>query len=300
MILISASISLSQVAINTDGSAPEASAMLDVKSTNKGVLLPRMTNAQIQLITSPANGLFVYSTDDSKVYCFNTGDYEWKEIEYGAGTIAAWTCGDVFIDTRDAIAYNTIQIGMQCWMSENLNIGTRIDGINDQIDNGTIEKYCYDDDDANCNTYGGLYQWDEMMQYVTTEGSQGICPSGWHIPTDDEFKQMEITLGMSQYEAGNAGWRGTNEGGKMKETGTSHWITPNTDATNESGLTALPGGSNLGNTFGDLGGGNSLSTSSGTTETNKWYRYLAYYSGQVYRSSNHKLYSKSVRCIIQQ
>jgi uncharacterized protein (TIGR02145 family) len=63
-------------------------------------------------------------------------------------------------------------------MAENLNIGTRIDGANNQANNGTIEKYCYSDNTSNCDTYGGLYQWDEAMQYVTTEGTQGICPSG--------------------------------------------------------------------------------------------------------------------------
>ncbi len=83
--------------------------------------------------------------------------------------------------------------------------------------NGIIEKYCYDDNTSNCDTYGGLYQWEEMMQYVTTPGAQGICPDGWHLPTDEEFKTMEMALGMSQSEADNTGWRGTDEGSKLKE-----------------------------------------------------------------------------------
>ncbi len=299
MYLISLSFSFSQVAINTDGSAPDASAMLDIKSTTKGVLLPRMTNNQIQLITSPADGLFVYSTDDSKVYCFNSSDNEWKEIDYGAGTIAPFICGTNTVTDSDGNTYNTVLIVSQCWMAENLNIGTRIDGNNSQTNNNIMEKYCYDDDDANCTIYGGLYQWDEMMQYTSTEGSQGICPSGWHIPTDYEWKQLEIALGMSQGEAGNSGWRGTNEGGKMKETGTSHWNTPNTGATNESGLTALPGGTSLGNFFGAIGEANNFISSSGTTANSKWFRHLSYNSEQVYRSTESKLYSRSVRCIIQ-
>jgi hypothetical protein len=63
--------------------------------------------------------------------------------------------------------YNTVAIGYQCWLKENLNIGTRINGSQNQTDNGIIEKYCYDDNESNCDEYGGLYQWDEMMQYTT-------------------------------------------------------------------------------------------------------------------------------------
>ncbi len=77
--------------------------------------------------------------------------------------------------------------------------------------NSSIEKYCYNDVPANCETYGGLYQWDEIMQYTTTPGVQGICPSGWHLPTGEEWKQMEMALGMSQSEADLYNWRGTDE-----------------------------------------------------------------------------------------
>ena len=95
--------------------------------------------------------------------------------------------------------YNTVQIGDQCWFKENLDVGTMI--ISDsnhtgfqQTDNNVIEKYCYGNDEANCNAYGGLYEWTEAMQYVTTEGTQGICPSGWHIPTITEMGVL-VTLG---------------------------------------------------------------------------------------------------------
>ena len=161
-----------QVSVTTDGSNADGSAMLDVKSTTKGMLMPRMTQAQIAAISSPANGLIVFNTTDDKYYAYVLTGNEWKEIDYGAGTIAPWVCGDALIDARDSKSYTTVQIGSQCWMAENLNIGTRIDGSNDQSQQTpeVIEKYCYDDNTTNCNTYGGLYQWDEMMQYVTTEG----------------------------------------------------------------------------------------------------------------------------------
>ena len=80
--------------------------------------------------------------------------------------------------------YNTVQIGDQCWLKENLNVGIKINsnsGGFQQTDNGTNEKYCYYNDEANCAIYGGLYEWPEAMQYMTTEGAQGICPQGWQI-----------------------------------------------------------------------------------------------------------------------
>lgn len=111
--------------------------------------------------------------------------------------------GDLLIDfscpgipkvTYEAKTYNTVQIGVQCWLKENLDVGTMINSNSDsdnQTNNGTIEKYCHDNNESNCDTYGGLYQWNEAMQYVTTEGTQGICPDGWHIPTLTELETLE-------------------------------------------------------------------------------------------------------------
>ena len=135
------------------------------------------------------------------------------------------TCGDPFTDPRDGQTYNSVQIGTQCWMAENLNIGEMINGSEEMTDNGVIEKYCYDNDPANCETYGGLYQWNEMMEYTTTPGVQGICPTDWHLPSDGEWTTLTDFLGGESVA-----------GGKMKETGTVHWRTPNIGATNESGF----------------------------------------------------------------
>jgi uncharacterized protein (TIGR02145 family) len=103
-----------------------------------------------------------------------------------------WTCGNT-ID-YEGKTYNTVQIGSQCWLKENLNVGTMIQGSDTSKNNGIIEKYCYNDSTANCDIYGGLYQWNEAMQYITTEGTQGICPSGWHIPTYTEFPILRTTV----------------------------------------------------------------------------------------------------------
>ncbi|MBI4646674.1 MAG: fibrobacter succinogenes major paralogous domain-containing protein, partial [Bacteroidia bacterium] len=173
-------------------------------------------------------------------------------------------------DVRDGKSYSTVRIGNQCWMAENLNYGTKINGTSAQTNNSTPEKYCYSNNEANCTIYGGLYQWAEIVQYlngatntanwipVPAGNVQGICPTGWHILTDDEYKQMEMFLGMTQSQADAIDYRGTDEGGKLKEIGTTHWTSPNTGATNSSFFTALPGG----NTD-DFGSFNSVNNSCG-------------------------------------
>ena len=100
----------------------------------------------------------------------------------------------------DGNDYDTIEIGYQCWMKQNLNVGIRVDldTPTPQINNPTVEKYCYDDDWRYCDTDtnsenfpdGGLYTWDEAMQYTNTERAQGICPDNWHIPTWGEFYEL--------------------------------------------------------------------------------------------------------------
>ena len=105
----------------------------------------------------------------------------------GSGVNPSWQCGDIIVDERDEQKYNTVQIGDQCWMAENLNIGGMINGTDDPVEDENIEKYCYNDLESNCDTYGGLYTWDEMMSWTTEEGTQGICMEGWHIPTDGEW-----------------------------------------------------------------------------------------------------------------
>ena len=125
--------------------------------------------------------------------------------------------------------YNTVLIETQCWMQENLNVGIMRHGPHS--DNGIIEKRCYHNIVQNCDTSGGLYQWEEMMQYVLYEGSQGICPDGWHIPSYGEWKTLRNNHGGI-----------LSAGGKLKEAGTIHWDSPNAGATNVSGFSALPAG----------------------------------------------------------
>ncbi|MDT8394742.1 MAG: FISUMP domain-containing protein [Bacteroidales bacterium] len=195
-------------------------------------------------------------------------------------------CGELTVDYGGQ-TYHTVPIGDQCWMKENLNIGTRINGGQEQTNNGTIEKYCYGDNEANCDEYGGLYQWNEMMKYTTQQGTQGICPDGWHIPTDGEWTALTDFLGGEAVA-----------GGKMKETGTAHWNSPNTGATNSSGFTALPGGyrDNYGY-FSNLGNGGFFWSSSEYSATYAWKRELGYDNEDVHRYSSGKEDGFSVRCI---
>jgi len=129
--------------------------------------------------------------------------------------------------------YRTVIIGSQCWMKDNLNIGKWIDEsqTQKQTNNSVVEKYCLGNDFTRCDQLGGLYQWEEAMQYVQTANAQGICPDGWHIPSSQDWKTLIRYLGGDDMA-----------GGKMKFTGSNGWQNPNVGATNSSGFTALPGG----------------------------------------------------------
>jgi uncharacterized protein (TIGR02145 family) len=130
----------------------------------------------------------------------------------------AWTCGNT-IDYGGK-TYNTVQIGSQCWLKENLDIGSMIQGSDTAKDNSIIEKYCYDNDTANCNNYGGLYTWDEAMQYTTLPGTRGICQPGWHIPTRTEYATLITTVGGDGNTLKNIG-QGSGEGAGTNTSGFS-------------------------------------------------------------------------------
>ena len=232
----------------------------------------------------PAGMHTVYTRD------INTGCEKSASIQV---TINPWSCGQPITDSRDGKTYKTVQIGTQCWMTQNLNIGTRIAGSSNQTNNSIIEKFCYNNDDNNCNTYGGLYQWDEAMQYSTTPGVQGICPTAWHLPTDAEWTTLTTFLGGESIA-----------GGKMKSTGTTQtgtglWIAPNTGATNSSSFTALPGGGRYGNgSFWTLAGSAVFWSSSQYDAATAWYRYLSYsYEGVDRYHGYNKTYGFSIRCL---
>jgi len=280
-----------QVAINTNGNTPNASAILDLQSTTKGFLPPRMTVVERNAISNPDAGLIVFNLTTKRPNYY-TG-LQWETFD------DTWAgCGDTV--TYYGQNYNTVLIGSQCWIAENMNVGTMINGNSNPSNNGVIEKYCYDNNTANCNTYGGLYQWNEMMQYVGAEGSQGICPSNWHIPSDADWKTMEMYLGMSQSDADNTEWRGTNQGSKMAGNG-GLWVTgvlENNSEFGASGLDILPTGflnTPSGSSY--YQGQSTYLWTSSLTGYDVWVRFFFYDRADVKRENYAKFYGFAVRCV---
>jgi uncharacterized protein (TIGR02145 family) len=236
--------------------------------------------------------------------CGSTSD----TLVIGFVAMQGFQCGDTLTDQRDGKTYPTISIGAQCWMGANLNVGTMVNSVysgtphSDASDNGIIEKYCYGNNAINCTVYGGLYDWNEAMDYGLAEGARGICPEGWHLPMDAEWKILEGMID-SQYGPGDPiwdspAWRGLDAGGKLKESSTAHWYSPNTGATNGSGFTAIPGGYRdiRGNSFNVFYNAD-FWTSTAFGPDDAFRRRLGYASAQVNRESSGKAYGFSVRCI---
>ncbi len=147
------------------------------------------------------------------------------KIDFRTSVIMGIPCPGIPTVTYEGKTYNTVQIGTQCWLKENLNVGIRINGNQNSSNNGTIEKYCYNDSEDSCYKYGGLYQWDEAMQYLTTPGTRGICPPGWHIPANAEFETLAASV--------------NNDGNALKAIGQG---TGSGQGTNTSGFSALLAG----------------------------------------------------------
>ncbi|MBU0765556.1 MAG: hypothetical protein KJ607_12040, partial [Bacteroidetes bacterium] len=170
-----------------------------------------------------------------------------------------------------------------------ISIGTKINsttGGQQQTDNGIIEKYCYNNNIAYCDTLGGLYEWNEAKQYSAL--SKGVCPAGWHIPSKTEWSTLSSYLGGDGVS-----------GGKIKQTGTANWSSPNTGATNSSGFTGLAGGVRNysdGSIYNkDYYGGFWSSTES--TSNWAWYRMLEYDSDDLLEDDTWKNTGWSVRCL---
>lgn len=248
---------------------PAASAQLDVNSTTKGFLPPRMTTAQRSAIAAPAEGLLVFQTDGTKGYYYFAN--------------GAWN------NLADEKVYAAVTICSQKWMEKNLDVityrnGDTIPYVTDPVRwaSLTTGAWCYYNNDPSTDAiYGKLYNW-----YAVND-SRGLAPAGWHVPTDAEWTALVTCLGGS-----------TTAGGKMKVSGTRNWADPNTDADNSSGWSAQPGGNRAdqGFFFDDKFSGLWWSATSSTT-TAAWYRYLLYSNGSIGRDLSLKYYGFSVRCV---
>lgn len=136
-------------------------------------------------------------------------------------------CGGVETVDYGGDTYDTIEVGGQCWLKQNMNIGVRVDEDVAQANNNIIEKSCYENSDANCTTAhptepdGGLYTWDEAMKHTNAQGLPGICPAGWYVPTDADWYELESHLDATVNNPNTTGWRGTTVGTDLKSGGTS-------------------------------------------------------------------------------
>jgi len=194
-----------------------------------------------------------------------------------------------------------VTIGSQIWQTTNLDVTTYSDGtVIPQVTdptawaNLTTGAWCYyNNDPANNATYGKLYNWYaaagiyDVASLDNPALRKKLAPTGWHVPTDAEWTTLTTCLGGEGVA-----------GGKMKEAGTAHWNSPNTDATNSSGFTGLPGGYRGNNgTFSDVGNGGNWWSSSESDTAGAWSRYLNYGYGSAYRTNDGKKDGFSVRCL---
>jgi uncharacterized protein (TIGR02145 family) len=199
--------------------------------------------------------------------------------------------------TFDGFSYASIVLGNgQEWMAENLRTTTYANG--DPIQNVTDGNQWsvlitgawahYNNDNQYENPYGKLYNW------YTVADTRNVCPTGWHVPTDAEWSAL---INYLDPNANGGNTEPNTAGGKMKSIGTQLWQSPNLDATNESGFSALPGGQRATDgTFAVLGSfGNWWSS---TQETGAaWYRNIVNYDGSAYRSNANFEVGNSIRCL---
>jgi uncharacterized protein (TIGR02145 family) len=204
------------------------------------------------------------------------------------------TAGTYKLSDIEGNQYNVVKIGTQVWMKENLKTGKYNDGISiPLVTDGAAWSalitpgYCWYNNNAGANkaTYGAMYNW--YAADGKSNGGKNICPVGWHVPSDTDWTTLTTYLGGESVA-----------GGKLKETGTLHWLGPNTGATNESGFTALAGGIRYVSGLYDIIGiyGYWWSSSENST-TASYYRNLLYNYSYVYRYFSDKRVGYSVRCI---
>ena len=216
------------------------------------------------------------------------------------------------VTDTDGNVYKTVKIGRQWWMAENLKVkryrnGDSVFYIGVTLDSAIWNKnktgayYIYDSRDTASHNYNGkifgfLYNW------YAISNQKNIAPAGWHVPTDDEWKQLEIYMGMGNDDADKVNWRGTKEGDKLKIQ-SGGWTIPtdqyNVWGTNESGFSAIGGGCVMFNGVFGIPGANyeGFWWTASEQDTGAWYRYLDYNKANIFRFYGPKSYGFSVRCV---
>jgi len=190
----------------------------------------------------------------------------------------------------DSNKYTTVIIGTQCWLRQNMNVGVYRSSTysgathTDVSDNDTVEKYCFKNDTNYCAVYGGLYDWNEMMQY-NNSSAQGICPTGWHVPSDQDWKTLELTLGLSPTMVDSTGYRGFYQGQKLLKNSETKF-----DAL-YAGFRFLNGSFSHENYYA------SFWASSSRSDSTAWYRGITSGNPQIHRESFGKDRGFAVRCL---
>jgi uncharacterized protein (TIGR02145 family) len=218
-----------------------------------------------------------------RAYATNSGGCGYGEIDSFTTLSTPTTVTDI-----DGNVYHTVTIGSQVWLMENLKVthyrnGDSLSNILDGVawlaqDSGVY--CCYNNNTDLAATYGNLYNWFAIAD------SRGLAPEGWHVATNAEWQILTDSLGGD-----------TVAGDKLKEAGTSHWDDPNA-GTNESGFTALPGGSrSAGGEFMDIGSFGVFWTSTDYSGDFAWMRGLSHENSTVQQGGGYKYYGYSVRCV---
>ena len=310
--------SIAQVGIGT--TTPDASAALDITSTTAGLLPPRMTTAERDVITSGvwAEGLTIYNTDTKCLELYNGTD--WISVCDGSvvttpsnGTIPDnATCTSATISASPCTAgelasginggslgnkyangangtYSVVEIGGQCWMQESIDVNPA--GSPTWVNASDEGWYGYYDDTYQAAGEGTLLQWSAAMDGATTERAQGVCPTDWHIPSDCEWMYLENSLGMTTTDQELIGFRSSGTVGSKLKSSTF-------GGTNSSGFTALITG--FRNTDGTSYSRNSFGfwwTSSIASASLPHVRRMDTSQVGVRRISNNKAFGFSVRCL---
>ena len=305
--------SIAQVGINIE--TPDASAALDITSTTAGLLPPRMSTAERNVINSgaPAVGLTIYNTDVKCLEFWNGSAWVCMFDNTSTGiipenatctsaTISATPCttGELASGINGGIrgnkyangangTYSVVEIGGQCWMQESIDVNPTESPT--WVNSSDVGWYGYYNDNYQAAGEGTLLQWSAAMNGATTERAQGVCPTDWHIPSDCEWMYLENSLGMTIAEQQGTGWRNSGTVGSKLSTLTAN-------GTNSSGFTALLAGYRL--TNGPFNSRGALGLWWSSSEPSAAYahrRYLASSQAGVHRNSHNKDNGFSVRCL---
>jgi len=317
----------------TTPSAPTANAATSVTTTSFQANWSAVTGATTYYLDVNTNSSFTGTWILNNQNVGNVTTYSVSGLScnttYYYRVRAANSCGTSA--NSNVISVTTAACGPSCgtqvWMTANMDVGTMINDPAEQNNNSQLEKYCYNNTPANCTTYGGLYQWAEAVGELYgynynlvggswqscdpcgSDGRQGICPAGYHIPTDREWSRYEWCVennippaggtSLSTFQ-GTAGWRGSTSftagpGAKLKANSCN---SPAWDGTNASGFTALHAGNrDSGGGFYNLGSGGAFWSATESSAHGAWYRYLNTGNWQSYRTNPLKISGFSVRCL---